>query len=241
MASAEYRVERWPDPGDDFLEKILGRTAMLWRVARFTLRRGKVRLRRRLEGEPSSEWGPWLSRLEALTRVSRQTAAADIGDRLFVQRESDERQLRIWKVAAKEPATPEPPDLGCAPALEAIHWSVWVKFGAERVRSGGRWLCRFVSGSSSVSRHGYKRDKAPSWKGAAEDIFGVGDLNTMDGLRRIAEHIVNETIAGRLKARTVIWGDRVWTKALGWQHYGGVFHRHVHVDVEGGEACRPAA
>lgn len=220
MAEYEYVVERHPS-GD--VHATLEREQMLARVDGFVKRSWLIRLRRR--GEP---WSRWLFRPLVKQKIRRRTHSNYGDPKLFIQRQSDMQTLSIHKVEGPEKI----PDLGCAPELERIHAAVWGKFGSSGVRSGGRYFCRFVDGTRIVSRHGYRSD---TWQGAAEDIFSMPD--NMDALRVRANFIVSETQAGRLNARTVIVGDDVWTPSTGWQPYGGVYHTHVHVDVEGGFPC----
>lgn len=204
--------------------KTMGRWAMLARWAAFTSRSFHVRLRRRGE-----EYGDWVTVPNAQQTFRAQTAADRAGVRVFTQRRRDGKEFVVTKVERDVV-----PDLGCEPALEKIHHAVFDVKYPGRVRSGGRYFCRFVDGTTVVSRHGYRTDR---WQGAAEDIF-VTDPNTMAFLEEVADFIVAETEAGRLDARTVIVNRRRWTP-LGWGPYTGAQHFHVHVDTDGGAPCTP--
>jgi len=194
------------------------------------------RLRAFLDGpgrlrEAGGEFGPWRSKAETVDRVNRRTGRMGVGPKLIVQRQSDLEQLSIREVDA----APAIPELGAAPALEAIHAAVWSKFD---VRSGGVFLCRFIDGTHTVSKHGYIDDVPPeTWRGAAEDIFVID--GGMEDLVLVAEFIVNETRLKRLEAATVIVDLKIWTPSQGWHVYTGDRHFHTHVDVAGGHACTP--
>jgi hypothetical protein len=126
-------------------------------------------------------------------------------------------------------------DLGCAPELERIHAYV-VEWGKAHggVRSGGRWYCRYVLGSRTVSRHGYRGNE---WLGAAEDWFVVA--NTMSVLFDLAYYLVGLTQKGHIFPHAIVVGDQEWRPGEGWTHYGGEYHRHVHIDVPDGYPCHP--
>jgi hypothetical protein len=151
-----------------------------------------------------------------------------VGPRLVIQREKDMEGMGIREVSRT-------PNLGAAPKIEEIHAAVWQRFD---VRSGGLWLCRYIDGTNSVSRHGYESSN-PSWKGGAEDIFPMGKDGGAAGLVKVAAFIIAETKAGRLDAENVIWLQRIWSPGAGERVYGGITHYHVHADVLGGSACRP--
>jgi hypothetical protein len=204
------------------MPKTQDRREMLARVRGFL--KGKARVRM-----AGSDFGPWRSEPDAVQRIDALTSRLGVGPKLIVQRESDMEQLSIREVTSK----PSFPDLGAAPEIEAIHAEVWAEFD---VRSGGLWFCRFIDGTHSVSKHGYLNDD-PAWKGAAEDIFVID--GGMEDLKLVAEFIVAETKAGRLKAATVIVDLTIWTPAAGWHVYTGDRHFHVHVDVLGGHPCSP--
>lgn len=226
----EFIVERWPSGR---IERTLRRKRMLARVAIFTVGAKRLRFRDRPEGEPRSEWGPWIKRLAGLKMIAARTAKGEAGDRFFVERKSDRLQLRIWKIEGKE--TEPVPDLGCAPELEKIHHWLFTTYGT-RIRSGGRGFCRFVSGTSTVSRHGYKTRE---WFGAAEDIFVVSP-NTMEFLEEVADALVAEARKGNLHPREVIVNRRKWRSSTDkWEFYSGDRHFHIHGDVPGGEPCEP--
>lgn len=208
------------------------RLAMLRRTRGFVFEfadRPKRRSRLREIGE---DFGPWRSPGDLMERVERRTAEMGVGPKLIIQREHDMEQLSIRELEVE----PTSPDLGCHPDIEAIHYAVWAEF-AGQVRSGGRFVCRYIDGTLNVSRHGYLGNvPPPPWRGAAEDIFVT--IGGMTNLKRVANFIVARTIAGDLKADHVIVDRRIWTAGSGWGPYGGNRHFHVHVDVAGGRPCK---
>jgi hypothetical protein len=196
----------------------------------------KRRLRAFLDGpgrlrEAGGQFGPWRAKKDLIGQVERRTSRMGVGPKLIVQRQSDMEQLSIREVEL----APSIPDLGAAPEIEKIHAAVWAEFD---VRSGGLWLCRFIDGTHSVSKHGYLDDVPPeTWRGAAEDIFVID--GGMEDLKLVAEFIVSGTKAGVLAAATVIVDQIIWTPAAGWHLYTGDRHFHVHVDCLGGHPCTP--
>jgi hypothetical protein len=160
-------------------------------------------------------------------RVQNLTRAMEIGWGVQVHRPDGE-----YLVIIKTEPFSQVPDLGCHPEIEKAHAFLWDKYGEGKLRSAGRWYCRFVSGTTTVSKHGYYSDN-PNWLGAAEDIFGEGTMNNMAGLYEIQEFLVRLCNQGKLDLATVIAGDRIWKKGQGYSKYTGVFHTHVHIDAEG--------
>ena len=220
----EFITARFPESE---MERKTGREAMLARTTAFVRKHADRPQRRSRLREAGRDFGPWKSPQEIIGQVERRTAVMGCGPKLICQREHDREQLSIRELEAEVPH----PDLGCAPELERIHFAVWDEF--NDVRSGGRFLCRFIDGTSTVSKHGYLTDE---WRGAAEDIFREGD---MDDLIAVANFIVVSTTADHLKASRVIVDDRIWDPDSGWHPYGGNRHFHCHVEVEGGHACSP--
>lgn len=189
------------------------------RIHKFIRDGEKARLR-----EEGQEYGNWRKEGDIVPRIIDRLEKMGVGPKLIVQRERDHEGLAIREVTTS-------PDLGAAPAIEAIHGAVWAKFTC---RSGGLWLCRYIDGTRTVSRHGYQ---SSSWKGAAEDIFP--NEGGAQGLENIANFVIGQTKSGNLNARTVIWLQRIWEAGVGERVYGGQTHYHVHVDVAGGSACNP--
>jgi len=223
MAETAFITARFPDAE---MPKTQTQQQALTRLAAFLPKPGLARLR-----EAGGEFGPWLKRAEVLDRTSRRMARLGIGPKLIIQRQSDMEQLSIREVEA----APAIPDLGAAPEIEKIHAAVWAEFD---VRSGGLWLCRYIDGTKTVSKHGYLDDTGPvQWRGAAEDIFVID--GGMEDLKLVAEFIVSGTKNGALEAATVIVDQTIWTPAAGWHLYTGDRHFHTHVDVVGGHACTP--
>lgn len=218
MAETEFITARFPDA--EFV-RTQTRAEAKERVHGFIRPGEMARIR-----EAGQDFGPWRSEAEAVQRLDDRMSRMGVGPKLIVQRKNDELQLSIREVE-REPPTP---DLGNAPALEEIHWGLWEHF--DDLRSAGRWLCRFVDGTTSVSKHGYLSNK---WQGAAEDIFP----DNQQGLTDVAHFTISKTKAGVWKAATVIWLTRIWTPGGGERAYSGNPHFHNHIDVAGGHACSP--
>ena len=201
------------------------------------LARAKLFLSKDVEGSANYRHRPAQTKYRPIDvvyrRVQNLTRAAQLGWGVQVHR-PDGEYLVIIKT---EPVT-SVPDLGCHPEIEKAHALLWQKYGEDKLRSAGRWYCRYVDGTTTVSRHGYFSDN-PNWLGAAEDIFGEGNMNNMAALYDIQEFLVRKCNEGEIDLYTVIAGDRRWRKGEGYTKYTGVFHTHVHYDAEGGKACKP--
>jgi hypothetical protein len=212
----EFVTARYPDAE---MPKTQDKKDMMLRLRGFLDGPGRLR-------EVGGEFGPWRPKGEIMDRVDRRVSRMGVGPKLIIQRKSNRDQLSIREVEAIVP------NLNAAPELEKIHGAVWSNFD---VRSGGLYLCRFIDGTHTVSKHGYLKDDPNGWKGAAEDIFVIN--GGMTDLVHVAEFIVSGTKNEILEAATVIVNDKIWTPSQGWHAYGGSVHYHCHVDVAGGHAC----
>jgi hypothetical protein len=221
VAGTEFITARFPEAE---MSRVQTRAEARERVHGFVRPGEKARIR---EAGGKDDFGPWLAEREAVGRLDNRMGQMGVGPKLIVQRQNDNDQLSIREVELE----PKIPDLGCAPALEEIHAGLWDEFKGK-LRSAGRWLCRFIDGTRSVSKHGFLSDK---WHGAAEDIFP----ENQQGLVDVAKFTIAKTKAGVWKAETVIWLTRIWTPGGGERAYTGNPHFHDHIDVAGGHACSP--
>jgi hypothetical protein len=199
------------------------RDEMLARALRFAEQGWLFNLRTR-----GTDWSRPFTRGEALERVKSRTAARDDDFKLFLKRRRDKAILSIHKIEVEPPVA----DLGCHPEVEKIHAALVHEFGSGGISSGGRYYCRYVDGTRTVSRHGYVDT---GWKGAAEDIFASPD--SMGELAQRANFIISKTKAGVLRADRVIVGASSWRPIEGWTTYTGAYHRHVHYECNGGRPC----
>ncbi len=78
----------------------------------------------------------------------------------------------------------------------------------------GAYVCKHIAGTWSMSQHSY---------GNAVD-FG---RDSMDELYDLAYFLLG---VPTLDLQHVIVDDRIWTRGVGWSHYSGDRHYHVHVD-----------
>jgi hypothetical protein len=212
---AEFIFTSFPD-GE--IARTLKRPTLVKRLHAFIPQGTKARIR-----EIGQDFGPWRRESDAIDRILDRVDRMGVGPKVIVQREKDRAMRGIRELSSL-------PDLGANPEIEKIHAAVWKRYS---VRSGGLWLCRYIDGTSSVSKHGYL---GSGWKGAAEDIFV--NAGGMPELVKVGQFIVDQTKRGNLKAATVIVDNDIWTSG-GWRVYGGQRHYHVHVDVAGGTACKP--
>lgn len=78
----------------------------------------------------------------------------------------------------------------------------------------GAYVCKHIAGTYTMSQHSY---------GNAVD-FG---RDSMSQLYDLAYFLLGTP---DLDLQHVIVDDRIWTRGVGWSHYGGDRHYHVHVD-----------
>lgn len=221
--TTEFITARFPD-GE--MPKVQTREQMRDRVHGFI--KGRARIR-----EAGGEFGPWRREGATVARILDRTDRMGVGPKLIVQRKSDNEQLSIREVWIKASI----PELHANPHIEKSHGLTWARF--DDLRSGGVWLCRFVDGTHTVSKHGYLDDVPPeTWRGAAEDTFVTS--GGMEHLEEVARFKVSLVKRGELVLATVIVNRTIWT-APSWEPrpYGGAQHFHVHEDAPGGHACSP--
>lgn len=78
----------------------------------------------------------------------------------------------------------------------------------------GAYVCKRIAGTNTMSQHSY---------GNAVD-FG---RDSMSELYDLAYYLLG---VPELDLQHLIVDDRIWTRGVGWSHYGGDRHYHVHVD-----------
>lgn len=166
-------------------------------------------------------------------RITRNwTKTAKVGARLnFFDDAQQDSMVYHFRAVEVKPPIPAP---DTAPPLGPLYVRVVMKHGY--VTNLGNWFCRFIAGTRDVSRHGYY---SQTWKGAAQD-FGC---DTSQQLSDLADEVIRWANDPQdpfyNKVATVIVHDRIWERGVGWQHYGGIYHYHVHVDVDAGVPCSP--
>lgn len=217
----DFRV-RIKDEDHDFRD--MNRVRMLAAAAKFV---GTRKARAWREGNPVPQF--FRKALDVNARV-RALTKLDPPNKVVIERE-DGKKFVIVKVEAQ--AKPgEGPDLGCAPMLETMHYLLLEKF--PKARSAGRFVCKFVSGTSQVSKHGYQND--PVWHGAAEDFF----FESFDQQTAAFNYMIDRHQAGDCEIDMLISHDQFWTPETGKRPYSGVFHSHLHQQVAGGSPCHPS-
>lgn len=181
-----------------------------------------------LERDNDGDLGPIRDEAEVNKIVRQWSSVAKAGARLDVHAVDTVLAFKSVEVAPPIVA----PDI--APDLVPVYVRVFSQYGW--VTNLGNWYCRFVAGTHTVSRHGYYTS---FWHGAAQD-FGCPDAAHLEMLALAIVHWATDPtdpLCGKID--TVIYHDRIWTRTGGWQHYGGVYHYHVHVDVSQGGPCSP--
>lgn len=182
-----------------------------------------------IERDNDSAEGPDRSAGEINRIVRNWTKTPTVGARLDIHAQNNVFTLRAVEVA---PAVSAP---DTHPVIAALYVRVFTKYGW--VTNLGNWYCRYISGTHTVSRHGYY---APTWKGAAQD-FGAENGDQLLLLAYAIVHWATDPTDPAFygKIATVIVHDRIWTQGSGWSGYGGVYHYHVHADTEAGVPCSP--
>lgn len=208
--------------------KEVSRVTALGKLMAFLVSSGSARDWPRVGEEPAV----WESKTDTFVDVFNRLGGFEVGQGQKVRRKSDRQLFEVRRVQD----VPEIVDLGIAPQLEVIVAFTRMKHGSN-LRDAGFFVCRVAAGSSSVSRHGYKGKDAHDepWAGAAWDIFVVN--GGMDELERVALSMVRDAINGKTNPSRLIVGDRQWRPESGWTPYTGIFHRHIHVEVNQGAPC----
>ena len=221
----EFITARFPDQE---MPKTQTRRAARKRVHGFIPPGSRARIR-----EAGGEFGTWRRELDAVERLDDRMARMGVGPKLIVQRESDMAQLSIREVSAE----PLIPDLGINPHIEKSHALTYAEF--NDLRSGGGFLCRFIDGTTTVSKHGWLDDDPPeTWKGAAEDTFVTS--GGMEHLEEVARFKVRQAKSGVLVLANVIVNRTIYSApSFDARSYTGEQHFHCHEDAPGGHACTP--
>jgi hypothetical protein len=154
----DYVTARFPE---NRKERVTKRRAMVDRLHTFTPPDSRMRLR--LVGET---FGRWRRERDGVARVLEIVDRSEVGHKLVVQRESDREQLSVRQVE-----TLFVPDLGAHPMIELLSAELVEEFSMNVLRDGGLYVCRYIDGTTTVSKHGYVRKTKPRWKGAARDWF----------------------------------------------------------------------
>jgi len=159
--------------------------------------------------------GPPRSRVEVLRRLRAALRHGDVGD-VYQVRDRDKRP--VFRVRESKPYLKVIDTNGNAKADRA--WTAAVANAKAGVFANvtflGAYVCKLIIGGGGVrSQHSY---------GNALDIGAP----TMADLYRIAHWYVDR--ADEFDLEHVIVDDRVWTRGIGWHHYTGERHYHVHLD-----------
>ena len=218
----EYVTARFPE---NRKERVTKRRAMVDRLHTFIPPDSRMRLR--LVGE---SFGHWRRERDGVARVLEIVDRSEVGQKLVVQRESDREQLSVRQVE-----TLFVRDLGAHPMIELLSAELVEEFSMEVLRDGGLYVCRYVDGTTTVSKHGYVKKTKPRWKGAARDWFVR--TGGMDMLWKVARFQVQRIKARDIENAHVICENSIYTHPYGWTGYRGVTHYHTHLDVPGGVGC----
>jgi hypothetical protein len=152
-----------------------------------------------------------VARMVALKKLRHRLTVGDIGP---VYRVRNDRSRVVFKVRETKPAIDIVDTNGNDKA--DLFWStIKAEFGGYSPRFAGAYVCKQVSGSSTLSQHSY---------GNAVDIF----FNTLAHQEAVANWVVAH--ADELSIEHAISGDRIWTRGIGWHYYAGDKHYHLHVD-----------
>lgn len=189
-----------------------------------------------LERDDDGDLGPDRTTAEVNKIVVQWSKTAVVGARLDVH--AQDTVLAFKCVEVKPPI--QAPDI--APFLQPVYVRIFTKHGYAT--NLGNWYCRFIAGTRIVSRHGYYDDD--TWHGAAQD-FGADNGDELEvmafEIMSWATDPTDKDMFGRVA--TIIVHDRIWERGDAaapvsrWRSYSGIYHYHVHVDVDQGVPCSP--
>lgn len=220
--SNEFVTARFPDGA---VARTSNRANMRRRVHRFIPPGSEARLR-----EAGEDFGAWRPEREIVPRILQRVDRMGVGPKLIVQRRRDMDQLSIREVAVLFV-----PDLGASPEIELLSAEIVDHFGMTLLRDGGLYVCRFVDGTTTVSKHGYV-EAGGGWKGTARDWFvKAGGMPKLEEVYRFS--------VARIKAHDwngahAIVNQTIYTHPSGEARYTGVQHFHLHNDVPRGVPCK---
>lgn len=220
--TVEYVTAQFPEGR---VERVTRRRAMVGRVHKFVPPASRLRLRK--AGE---RFGRWRKEPDGVGRIVDITSQMEVGEKLIVQRESDGEQLSIRILESLFI-----PDLGASPMIELLSAELVAEFGMDLLRDGGLYVCRFVDGTRTPSRHAYVKKTAPTWKGSARDWFVKS--GGMTKLKEVYRFQVSRVRHHNIVGAHVIVDRTIYTHPSGESSYGGIPHFHTHNDIPGGVPC----
>lgn len=154
--------------------------------------------------------GPERTRTEVLRRLRAALRRGEIGD---VYQVFDGKHAPVLRIREAKPPLVVIDTNGNAKA--DLAWSA-AKATFAKITFLGSYVCKLIiGGGGSRSQHSY---------GNALDIGAP----TMSDLYRIANWFVDR--ANEYDLEHVIVDDRIWSRGVGWHHYTGERHYHVHLD-----------
>lgn len=161
------------------------------------------------ENYTSSDWGPDLTRQEAVTRLMNKLKRSSVGQVWSMRASKGKLAVRVVEV--------KPPLVNTVgnDRIDVIYTEIFTKWKGE-VENWGICNCRRICDGCPWSQHAYCN---------AIDIHGSTTV-----MAEIANYLVHN--ASRLKVAHVIYNRRVWSPEAGWHSYTGVSPHtdHVHVD-----------
>lgn len=206
VSQVRYRLRR----RDGAWTKPLSKTDVLAALrGRASKHPGPYRLRRWCD---DCTWGKPRELSAILERLREVLPKVHVGTTYSVKADADDGV--IWDLRKVEVDLSCTTDTQGTPAIDRIYCTVAKLF--DGVESWGICACRRVRGGTSWSQHAW----CNAW-----------DIHHDDPavMQRIADFLVANAYA--LDVVTVIYRDRIWTRAEGWHAYGGVYHGdHVHVE-----------
>lgn len=154
-----------------------------------------------------------LSRKDVLARLRKAISHREIGPVFRVRKRNGDACFAARAVVAVSDVDSTSGNTRCD-----VYYN-WIRsnFRQYNPRYAGAYVCKYVSGSRTLSQHSY---------GNACDIF----FDTFAHQDRVARAVVAN--AHLLDVYHVISGQSIWTKGVGWTGYRGEYHSHLHVDFD---------
>lgn len=159
-----------------------------------------------------------LARSEVLSRFRKAISARELGSTFRIRKGNGTVVFTARAVRVEDPTRVKQTNSTNGNDRSDIYYN-WVKavFHQYSPRYAGSYVCKNVSGSSTLSQHSY---------GNAVDFF----FDSLAHQDAVADAVVKN--ADVLHPYHVISKDRIWTKGQGWHGYGGDFHAHLHTDFD---------
>jgi len=186
-------------------------------------------------------WGPAFKLATILDRSRTRLKTESIGYRHIIGVDEGDKVKPIVTTYKTEVA-PKIQDVVGSPAIDVVYTYVFKRF--PKASNLGTWYCRYVDGTWTVSKHGYRgtsqqADTQEAWFAAAIDF---GPSGQMDVLQDIFDFCIYNSVGDdAIFRRTglILFKDKAWSPSQGLHQSGANYHYHVHYETDEGYPCSP--